>query len=144
MVNATNKKGFNRVSWNLSYASRTGIGLNSRRPNEMEAFMGSPFSATPGEYTAELMLLEDGKMTSLAAPVAITVKRLKEGALPAKSTDEINEFREDYQQFRQDLMVANTTLSKAKKKLEPMPPLLRRQQNRQQVFLQILIRLKEN
>ena len=117
MINATNKKGFNRVNWNLSYANRTGITLNSRRAGEMEEFMGSPFSATPGQYKAELVLIENGTMTSLAAPVTITVKKLKEGALPAKSANEIDAFRGEYQQFSQDLMVANTTLSKSKTKI---------------------------
>ena len=120
MVKATNKKGFNRVSWNLSYANRTGISLKYRGRSEMEEFMGSPFSATPGSYQAELVLVKNGSMTKLAGPVPIEVTRLKQGALPSKPTEEIESFRNNYQQFRQDLMLTNSSLGKAKQRVKAM------------------------
>ena len=79
MVEAPNKKGFNRANWDLSLASKTGISLQSSSVGEMEEFMGSPFKATPGKYTAELVKVDKGTMVGLAGPVSITVERLKEG-----------------------------------------------------------------
>ncbi|MEM8848246.1 MAG: glycosyl hydrolase, partial [Bacteroidota bacterium] len=118
-VNGTNKKGFNRVSWNLSHANRTGVPLKKPKKGGNN-FFGSPFRATPGTYTVELYQNIDGTVTQLSGGQSFEVKRLSEGALPAKPTDEIDAFRNGFQEFRQDLMATNTVLEKSLTKLEAM------------------------
>jgi len=112
-VEGTNKKGFNRVNWDLTYANRSGIPLKVPQPDEDEDFSGSPYMATPGSYSAELYKRENGVLSKVAGPVSIEVKRLKEGALPAKPTEEIDAFRQSFQGFQQDLMATNTALKRA-------------------------------
>ncbi|NKI32321.1 WD40/YVTN/BNR-like repeat-containing protein [Croceivirga thetidis] len=120
MIDATNKKGFNRINWDLSYANRTGIPLKAPRPNESVGGFGAPFKALPGNYTGTLYLVEDGAMKQLAEPIDIKVERLKEGALPSKSTETIDAFRSSYQEFRQDLLLANSALEKGQKRIGAM------------------------
>ena len=69
---------------------------------------------TPGSFTAELHQSENGMLTKVAGPVSITVKRLKEGALPAKPTEEIDAFRTSFQNFSQDLMATASALKEGK------------------------------
>lgn len=113
-VKGTNKKGFNRVNWDLTYASRSGVPLKAPKPDDDDDFFGSPYMATPGTYTAELHRMEDGMLTQVAGPVTIEVKRLQEGALPSKPKQEIEAFRKSFQDFQQDLMATNTALKKGK------------------------------
>ncbi|BFP43266.1 hypothetical protein FGF1_41110 [Flavobacteriaceae bacterium GF1] len=119
-VNGTNKKGFNRVNWDLTYASRSGIPLKAPKPSEEDGFFGSPYMATPGTYSAELYKRENGMMTKVAGPISIAVQRLREGALPAKPTEEIDAFRQSFQNFQQDLMATNTALKKGMEKVDAM------------------------
>ncbi len=114
MVKGSNKKGFNRVNWDLTYANRSGVSLKAPKASEEDDFFGSPYMATPGQYTAELYQKENGMMNMVAGPITITVKKLRDGALPAKPTQEIDAFRQSFQSFQQDLMATSTTLKKSK------------------------------
>ena len=114
-VKGTNAKGFNRVSWDLTYADRTGISLKPPSSSgDDDGFSGSPYMVTPGTFTAELHQSENGMLTKVAGPVSIMVKRLKEGALPAKPTEEIDAFRTSFQNFSQDLMATASALKEGK------------------------------
>ncbi len=117
-VKGTNKKGFNRVAWDLSHANRTGVMLKA--PSGGDNFFGSPFRATPGNYTVTLSKNINGVVTELAGPVSFEVKPLAKGALPAKPTQEIDAFREAYQQFQQDLTATTTILGESMKKVDAM------------------------
>ncbi|MEM1258733.1 MAG: glycosyl hydrolase [Bacteroidota bacterium] len=119
-VEGTNIKGFNRVYWDLTHASRSGIPLKAPKPDDDDDFFGSPYMATPGTYTAELHRRENGMLTKVAGPVSIEVKRLKEGALPAKPTQEIEAFRQSFQNFQQDLMATNMALKEGKQLVDAM------------------------
>ena len=113
-VKATNNKGFNRVNWDLTYADRSGIPLKAPTPDDDDDFYGSPYMATPGTYTAELHQREKGMLTKVAGPITVQVKRLKEGALPSKPTQEIDGFRQSFQRFQQDIMATNSALKNGK------------------------------
>ncbi|TAI48799.1 VPS10 domain-containing protein [Flagellimonas allohymeniacidonis] len=117
-VNGTNKKGFNRVAWDLTYASRTGIPL--KKPKGDDSFFSSPFQATPGNYTVELNQWVDGELKSLSTPQSFEVKRLSTGALPPKPVEEIVAFRTEFQKFSQDLMATNKVLEKSMAKVDAM------------------------
>ncbi|WP_435625659.1 WD40/YVTN/BNR-like repeat-containing protein [Flagellimonas sp.] len=118
-VPGTNKKGFNRVAWNLTYADRTGVPLK-RPKGDNDNFFGSPFRVIPGNYSVELYQNVDGTMTKLSDTQGFEVKRLFEGALPPKPVGEIDAFRSDFQAFQQDLKATNTVLEKSLMKLDAM------------------------
>lgn len=112
-VSGTNKKGFNRVSWNLTYADRTGIKLKNPKSDDDDDFFGSPFLATPGTYSVELYQHVDGQLKQLSSAQTFEVKPLSKGALPSKPTTEIDAFRGMYQNFQQDLTATSSVLEKA-------------------------------
>ena len=109
-VNGTNKKGFNRVNWNLTYPKRSVVKLKPvKAPDE---YFNSSVMATPGNYTVTLSKKVDGVFTKLAEPQDFKVIPLKEGALKGASHDEIKSFIEAHQTFQKDLTATNMTLSK--------------------------------
>lgn len=117
-IEGTNKKGFNRVAWNLSHASRSGISL--KPPKGGNGFGGGSHMAVPGTYTVGLFQRENGILTQLSETQTFEVKRLDKGALPAKPISEIEAFREMYQSYRQDLAATNSTLNKSIAKVDAM------------------------
>ncbi len=118
-VSGKNAKGINRVSWDLRYASKNGIRL-TQGASSGGFFGNGGFLATPGEYTATLAKLVDGKMMDLAGPVSFNVVPLRKGALPGASSDEIIAFREELEAFQQDITATSTVLSNSQDKLEAM------------------------
>ncbi|WP_420601724.1 VPS10 domain-containing protein [Flagellimonas sp.] len=119
-VKGTNKKGFNRVSWNLTHADRTGIKLKNPKSDDDDDFFGSPYRATPGTYSVELYQRVDGKLTQLSSAQTFEVKPLAKGALPAKPTSEIDAFRKMFQEYQQDLTATNSVLDKGISKVNAM------------------------
>ncbi|MBS9463533.1 glycosyl hydrolase [Flagellimonas sp. 389] len=118
-VEGTNKKGFNRVAWNLTYADRSGIPLKKPKGDD-DNFFGSPYMATPGTYSVELHQRVNGEIKQLSQSQNFQVKLLKEGALPAKPTSEIDAFREMHQNFQQDIAATNSILEKSILKTDAM------------------------
>ncbi|NAY90943.1 glycosyl hydrolase [Muricauda sp. JGD-17] len=117
-VDGTNKKGFNRVAWDLSYADRKGIPLKSTGGDQN--FFASPYLATPGTYSVELYQRVDGRLQQLSTAQTFEVKPLGKGALPSKPITEIDAFRAEFQHFQQDLMATTTTLEKNLTKVDAM------------------------
>lgn len=118
-LKGTNKKGFNRATWNLAYANRTGVKLKKPKTDD-DDFFGSPYLATPGTYSVELYQRVDGGLKLLSSAQTFQVKPLAKGALPAKPTSEIDGFREMYQDFQQDLTATNTVLGRSIEKVDAM------------------------
>ncbi|MDH5475314.1 MAG: glycosyl hydrolase, partial [Cyclobacteriaceae bacterium] len=108
----TNQKGFNRVNWKLDYADKRGEKLKAPIVNQEED-SGSGIMATPGDYTVTLSKRVDGKVTELSPPEKFSIVPLTEGALKGASYAEINQFREMYQVFQQDLSATSSVLSES-------------------------------
>lgn len=117
-VKGTNKKGFNRVNWNLSYPSKSGERLQA--PRGRRGFRGGGVMVTPGEFTVTLEKRIDGVNTVLQGPEAFKVEALFDGALPRKSFKEMNDFRDAAFAFQQDLTATNISLSKSQKTIDAM------------------------
>ena len=81
-VKAQNKKGFNRVSWDL-YSESKGTITQKNQNRDATGFMLSP-----GEYTAQLFKQIDGEFTAISSVEKFKLKRLRSGALENVS-DEI-------------------------------------------------------
>ncbi|MGB5820493.1 MAG: glycosyl hydrolase [Saonia sp.] len=109
-VKGTNKKGFNRVNWKLTYPDKSGEPLKPVKSED--DFFGSDLLATPGNYTVSLSKRVDGQVSQLAGPEAFEVVPLAEGALKGSPYEDIERFRETYQSFQQDLSATNSVVSK--------------------------------
>ena len=117
-VKGTNKKGFNRVSWNLSYPNKRGERLQA--PRGRRGFGGGGVMATPGIYTVTLVKQLDGTQTVLQGPESFQVVPLFEGSLPRKPYKEMEAFREATFAFQQDLTATNIALSRSQQKVNAM------------------------
>lgn len=118
-VKGTNKKGFNRVNWNLSYPSKSGERLQV--PKARGGFRrGIGAMVTPGTYTVTLEQRVDGVHTVLGGPESFEVEAIFEGALPRKSFQEMNSFREAAFAFQQDLTATTIALSTSQKTVDAL------------------------
>jgi len=117
-VKGTNKKGFNRVSWNLNYPSKSGERLQA--PRSRRGFGGGGVMVTPGNYTVTLVKQMDGIHTILQGPESFNVVPLFEGSLPRKPYKETDTFREATFAFQQDLTATNIALSKSQQTVDAM------------------------
>ena len=115
-VQGTNKKGFNRAHWALNYPSKRG----ERLRQEGNGFGGGNIRVTPGTYTVTLVKRVDGVTTTLQGPEEFKVVPMYDGALPRKSFDEINQFREDAVAFQQDLTATNLVMTRGLQKIAAM------------------------
>jgi len=115
-VRGTNKKGFNRVNWRLNYPNKDGERLSAKG----DGIGGGFIMVTPGTYTVTLVKRVDGATTTLQEPQEFKVVPLYDGTLPRKSYDEINQFREQFFTFRQDLTATNMVMTQQLQKIAAM------------------------
>ncbi|MEM6893237.1 MAG: glycosyl hydrolase [Bacteroidota bacterium] len=116
-VKGTNKKGFNRANWKLNYPDKRGEKLEEAKSN---GFGSGTIMATPGTYSVTLVKRLDGKTTVLQGPENFEVVPMYDGALPRKSYEEMNQFREVVFAFQQDLRATNLTLDNQLQKIAAM------------------------
>lgn len=112
-VPAPNKKGFNRITWDLRYPATDAI---TKVEDVTRGFVGS--MVAPGTYTATLYKQEDGVSTQLAGPVEFEVKRLYEGALPAADPKVTAAFWRENEIFNGAVTAATRTLDNALERVE--------------------------
>lgn len=117
-VDGTNKKGFNRINWDLTYPSKSGERLET--PRGRDGFRRGGVLATPGNFTVTLVKRVDGVNTVLQGPESFTVEPLFDGALPRKSFKEMDGFREATFAFQQDLTATNIALSQSQQTVDAM------------------------
>ncbi len=115
-ITAPVKKGLNRVSWNLTNASKRAIGLDS--PKEISNSSG--FLATPGTYSVTLASVSNGKVAQLADAQSFEVKPLRKGTLPGSSYEEINQFRKEVEILGQEIASVQSSLSKSELTIQAM------------------------
>jgi photosystem II stability/assembly factor-like uncharacterized protein len=108
-IKGTNKTGFNRVSWNLSFPYKGAVKLKPAAVGD--AWSDPTIYAVPGDYTVTLSKRVDGKITQLAPPQDFKVLRLRKGALEGASYDEITAFIEGYHDFKKDLAATTSVLA---------------------------------
>ena len=96
-VKAANKKGFNRVSWNLRVGGSGTLMLDGKN-QQLTALL-----TAPGSYTATLNAFEKGKINQLAGPVAVEVERLGETAIQGSPIEEVLAFWRQYEQLIRDV-----------------------------------------
>ncbi|MDG1437957.1 MAG: hypothetical protein P8P98_03205 [Emcibacteraceae bacterium] len=113
-VDAPNKGGVHRVTWNLLQSPQVAItdeesGNNPNRP--------SGTMVMPGNYTATLNARVNGMVSEMAGPVNFELVDVTENALKGTSHAESNSFQRDVAAARAAFSAANTTVSDMMDKL---------------------------
>ena len=108
-IKGTNKKGFNRVNWDLTFPDMSGELLKKKVQNE---WMKKEFMATPGSYSVSLSKRVDGVKTDLGTVQNFEVVSLRDGALPRAPYEDVIAFRNKYFDFQQNLTATKLALAK--------------------------------
>ena len=103
----------------MNYPNKSGERLQAPR-SRGGFFGGGGIMVTPGDYSVTLVKRIDGVNTILQGPETFKVIPMYDGALPRKSYDEMNQFREAVFNFQQDLTSTNMELALSLKKIDAM------------------------
>ncbi|MGS2724010.1 VPS10 domain-containing protein [Porticoccus sp. GXU_MW_L64] len=110
-VEGSNKKGFNRVAWDLALPAVNAI--TSPQPATDSRYVKSRLMAAPGEYSVTLSKEVNGQVSVLQGPQAFTVEKMNQGALPGSPMEvttafwgEINQAKRDASAIYQGLKAA--------------------------------------
>lgn len=107
-IKATNKKGFQRVSWDLKVAPMSP--MTEEGPLSRIALM-----AAPGTYTGQLFKFVDGQIMAISEQVEVLVEPLREGALPGAPNDQVASF---WRQFEKAAVEASEVADRLTKTLK--------------------------
>jgi photosystem II stability/assembly factor-like uncharacterized protein len=113
-IEASNSKGYNRVSWDLRSSSTgvvTSYNMNRQRSGPM---------VVPGTYNAQLFKQIDGVYSAITEVVTVEVSPLKSGHLPGASHEKVVAFWNSVQDLYADVQALSINLSDAKKRVDMM------------------------
>lgn len=106
-IKGSEKKGINRVSWNLT--KPIPITLN------MSGYQSS-IPVKPGEYSVKLFESHNGKLKELAKSKSFIVKRIRENVLTNPMQGKIDNFIDELNNFEINMSEVISNYNKAKKK----------------------------
>jgi photosystem II stability/assembly factor-like uncharacterized protein len=109
------KKGIHRVAWDLRYPHTDAVRSTNQPKDPKKAPKG--LMAAPGEYTATLVKMEEGKVTELAPAQSFNVKRMKKGALDGATPDVTAAFWRELEDINIDLSATSTVLREQRDKV---------------------------
>ena len=121
------KKGIHRVAWDLRYPHTDAVRSTHQPKDPKKAPKG--LMAAPGEYTATLLKMEEGKVTELAPAQSFTVKRLKKGALDGATPVVTAAFWRELEDINIDLSATSTVLREQLEKVKMMAIALNKSQS---------------
>lgn len=108
-----NGKGFHRVAWNLRYPSPNEIDTDNP-----ERQSGRGFLVSPGTYSVELLVEDDGQLKSLSPPETFEVKPLRKGALEGRPQEVVDAFWSKYAQVNATNNAVSKRFSNLKNELQ--------------------------
>ena len=109
-------KGLNAVNWNLRYPTTKPIKLKQNKPGRYSYPDEGPL-VVPGQYLAEMYLVENGKTKQLAISKPFEVKALENSSL-ARQTSESIQFKNEVAELRRQMMGTNRQINDYSKKLK--------------------------
>jgi photosystem II stability/assembly factor-like uncharacterized protein len=117
-VKGSAKAGVHRIAWDLRFPAPDPISLT--KPAFQPPWAGDPIGplAAPGTYTAELMLVENGEVTSLAKPEAFKVKPVP--GIKAIDFEAVAAFQKSTSDLMKGISSVNVEIGKANDKLAHM------------------------
>ena len=118
-VEASTKKGFHRVAWDLRYPAPNALSL---APPPPAMFGGTPagLMVAPGQYTATLFQQVDGVVKELSKPIEFEVVPLRDGALKGVPHTEVASFWRKYEDAVRSHSATQMALRNALAKAERM------------------------
>ncbi|MEX0299929.1 MAG: glycosyl hydrolase [Kordiimonas sp.] len=126
-VPAANKKGVQRVTWNLHHAPKDAITGNPR-PDYLGELRG--VVVLPGTYTATLNVRQGGEVKELAAPVSFEVVDIRKPTLTNTSVEETQAFQQKVIKAEAAITAARMIVTDLQKKLKIYRQALDRTDNR--------------
>ena len=119
-IEAPNKKGLNRVSWNLQKPSTMALG------NEVSDWEPRSVMVAPGTYFAQLVKKENGEITELTEKVSFEVNPLRSGSLQGIDPQDVASFWDEVQTMRRSTSAASRVLRESQNKIALMQQALNR------------------
>jgi photosystem II stability/assembly factor-like uncharacterized protein len=118
-IEAANKKGTHRVSWDLRLAAPNPINLNP--PEFTPPWAGNPTGplAAPGVYSARLLALAGGQVIPLGEAQDFRVKPVR-SALPGSDYAEIARYQQETAELIRDIMKTGARLDHTRELLRKM------------------------
>ena len=107
---ATNKKGFNRVTWNLKVGATRAMTINGE-VGDMDGLL-----CAPGTYSATLHKYQRGSFSQIAGPVNVTVEPLSAGTLEGSPMSEVVGFWREFEDVGRDVDMLGIQLSSTRKR----------------------------
>ncbi|MEM6543842.1 MAG: glycosyl hydrolase [Pseudomonadota bacterium] len=108
-VEAPTEKGFHRVAWDLRHPYYGSV----ETPPNWQGLQPTGFFALPGQYSAELVLVKDGKSRTLTEAVSFDVERLYEPALKGADLAAVDAFWKEYAALSGQVSAARYALDDA-------------------------------
>jgi hypothetical protein len=120
-VEGLNKKGFNRIAWDLRYPATDAVsGVDDRGDNYIGAMVA------PGDYTVTLSKQVDGQITNLSESILFTVEKSYEGALASADPEETAAFWKETEKLNRSTTAATRALEKALQRVNQLQDMLKR------------------
>lgn len=113
-------KGFQRVSWNLTYPSDNVINIHTIPVKGENYWRQNGAMVVPGTYTVTLSKEIDGKVTPLSKPVSFKVVPVKHGILKGETPKETVAFWKQIQTFWGNVSATSLSLQNAIKEIKGM------------------------
>ncbi len=135
-ITGSNKKGFNRVNWNLDYAPKTTIPVEKNKGNNNS----NGINVDPGQYKVQVFKKVGGQISALTEKKEFSVNQLFKGALEGVSKKEFITFRDDYFKFSENITSVIKEVEKTGKYIHAME-LAAKRANRQDntIFREVYI-----
>ena len=121
-VEASAKKGMNRVTWDLRFPAPHALRLQAS-PNPF--FEPEGLMVAPGSYKARLFKQVDGKVESISEEVTFEVTPLREGALKGASHREVAGFWRSYENATREVTRVNVQIGNASKRIKTLEKALK-------------------
>ncbi|MFK7784065.1 MAG: glycosyl hydrolase [Crocinitomicaceae bacterium] len=113
-IKSPNKKGFNRISWDLHLESKHTITAKNLKDDNNGHLVG------PGEYKAQLFKQIEGSYTAIGDPVVFRVKQLHKGSLNGSTPNQVVEHWKNITSMRVKTSDLNTDLKDVKNTVSAM------------------------
>ena len=108
------KKGSHRLTWDLRHSSTQAI--NPNRGNR--SWNSSGPMVVPGNYTAQLSLDKDGKVTALGEAIEFEVKAIREGVLKGVDYATYDQYRKELTAVQREMQRLTDVFDQAEKQLK--------------------------
>jgi photosystem II stability/assembly factor-like uncharacterized protein len=132
------EKGTHRLAWNLRHASIQAVNHNRVSDRNPSGPM-----VTPGNYSAQLYLQQNGQIIPLGASVNFEVKPIRESVLKGVDYATFDAYRKDYNAVSREVTVLRDQFAQAQKKAAALEMAARRAESSPELFVEDLNKIDQ-